>query len=279
MNSTIAVLLTCHNRQKKTLKCLDNLFKAMSVVSENKFQIYLVDDGSTDGTGDAVRTKYPDINVINGSGKLFWNRGMYTAWNEASKADYDYYLWLNDDTNLFPDSLQKLLKWCHDEKQDKAIIVGATCSTENKLLTYSGYYNEIQITPGSDLKICDYFHGNCVLVPRCIFKKVGNLDKSFPHAIGDFDYGFRARKAGFKSFISAGYTGYCESNKSLPQWCLSEISLKNRLKALYSPLGNAHPVYFFKYEYRHFGFHIAILHFITIHFRLFFPHLWKKKIL
>ena len=46
------------------------------------------------------------------------------------------------------------------------------------------------------------FNGNCVLIPQCVFKKVGNLDWTYRHAIGDIDYGYRVRKAGFKNYVA-----------------------------------------------------------------------------
>ena len=97
--SKVAVLLTCHNRVEKTLKCLSKLF-GQQVDESVKVTVYLVDDGSTDGTGIAVKDRYPDINVIYGDGSLFWNGGMHQAFAEALKVGFDYYLWLNDDTNL-----------------------------------------------------------------------------------------------------------------------------------------------------------------------------------
>ncbi len=50
-----------------------------------ELSVYLVDDGSSDGTGDAVRQAYPSVSVIRGDGTLFWNRGMRKAWEDALK--------------------------------------------------------------------------------------------------------------------------------------------------------------------------------------------------
>ncbi len=66
----------------------------------------MVDDASTDGTAAAIRSHYPGVEVIDGSGALFWNRGMYVGFGVALQRPADYYLWLNDDTELVPDALQ-----------------------------------------------------------------------------------------------------------------------------------------------------------------------------
>lgn len=147
---------------------------------------------------------------------------------------------------------------------------------EKGVTTYSGYDGSQKITPNGKLQECEKFNGNCVLIPQCVFKKVGNLDWTYRHAIGDIDYGYRVRKAGFKNYVATGYLGICESNPKLPAWARKEIPFIRRIKNLYSPLGYAEPIPFFLFEKRHIGFVTAVKHFITIHIRVLFPQLWKQ---
>ena len=96
----IAVLMTCYNRVDTTLACLQNLF-AQQIPNGYSFEVWLVDDASPDKTGEKVKADYPQINVIQSPGNLFWCKGMRLAWDKAAEAyDYDFYLWLNDDTHL-----------------------------------------------------------------------------------------------------------------------------------------------------------------------------------
>jgi GT2 family glycosyltransferase len=106
--TSIAVLMTCHNRKLKTLVTLESLFK-QTLTSEIALSVYLVDDGSTDGTSEGVQQKYPQVKLFSGDGNLFWNGGMRIAFSEAMKDEPDYYLWLNDDTVLAPEALNTLL--------------------------------------------------------------------------------------------------------------------------------------------------------------------------
>ena len=270
-----AVLITCYNRVSITLLCLENLFK-VELPLDVILDVYLVDDKSPDHTGGIVKKQYPDINVIEGTGSLYWNRGMYLAWKTAANAyDYDCYLWLNDDIILFPAAIKEML--FSSEKLNKmSIIVGSTCSQKNGEFTYGGYLlDKRKIFPDNTLQKCDIFCGNCVLIPGDVFHVLGNLDPFFHHAIGDLDYGFRARKAGVKCYVFEKYVGYCEMHETFPDWCLKEVPLVQRLRSLYSPLGNSQPYYYFRYELRNFGIHIALLHLLTIHLRLVFPQLWK----
>ena len=271
----IAVLLTCFNRVQKTLSCLDNLF---SGVPDNvELSVFLVDDGSTDGTGTMVKNKYPKVNVIEGTGNLYWNRGMHLAWDTASKEkSFDYYMLLNDDTFLYPGAIQELLD-CAQSLENRVVVCAAFCSEFSGRYSYGGRNeNGEPIVPNGKVQECHSINGNCLLVPKLVYDKVGNLDPIFPHAIGDFDYGYRAKSKGFASVTTKRYLGTCENNEFLPKWCYSNVPFKERIKSLYSPLGNSHPKYYFIYIKRHFGLPLALKHFLSIHLRLLMPSLWKQ---
>ena len=72
----IAVLIASHNRRDATLGCMSRLLPQLG----EDARVYLVDDGSHDGTAAAVAgLKDKRINVINGDGSLFWAKGMRKA--------------------------------------------------------------------------------------------------------------------------------------------------------------------------------------------------------
>ncbi|KHJ38168.1 glycosyl transferase family 2 [Pedobacter glucosidilyticus] len=276
---SIAVLITCHNRKSKTLQCLKNLFEQVGINSDFNIEVFLVDDASTDGTGHAVKEAFPDVNIILGNGNLYWNRGMHKAWTVAvSKKDFDYYLWLNDDTFLFDEAIKNLLE-ATDLTQDNAVICGCTFSTELQKISYGGNSEDGKLLlPNGLLQESYTFNGNVVLIPQFVYHKVGILDARFPHSIGDYEYALRIRKNNFKSFITKKYIGNCEGSDKLPDWCSPSLPLIKRIKSLYSPLGNSHPYYFFLFESRYHGYAIAVKHLLSIHMRLLFPQLWKAKI-
>src|SRR5690606_4621218 len=102
------VLLTCFNRREKTIQSLGALFASIKDVPDICIEIFLVDDGSTDDTAYTVERSFPSVKLIYGNGKLFWNRGMIKAWKQASQHDFDFYLWLNDDTIISKHGLKIL---------------------------------------------------------------------------------------------------------------------------------------------------------------------------
>ncbi|GAA4459056.1 glycosyltransferase [Nibrella saemangeumensis] len=276
MPFAIAVLITCHNRKEKTLLCLQQLFKQIILIKEFSFDVYLVDDASSDGTTEAVNLIFPNVIVIKGNGNLFWNRGMHLAWSYASNLkDYDFFLWLNDDSFLEPFAMQELLE-CENFKSQFVIVCGALCSAVDGTFSYGGRSSVgDNIVPNGSFQNCSFINGNCVLISKRVFHLVGNLDPFYPHAIGDIDYGLRALKLGVKIITTRKYIGFCERNTSSPKWCSPKLNLYERLKILYSPLGYSHPFFFFRFELKHFGLFIALKHFFTIHLRMFSPNLWR----
>ncbi|TDD95069.1 glycosyltransferase family 2 protein [Flavobacterium cellulosilyticum] len=275
MNPTIAVLLTCHNRKDKTLQCLTNLFVQQGLNVDFKFEVFLVDDASTDGTSEAVKSQFHSVKIIKGDGNLFWNRGMRLAWETAAASkNFDYYLWLNDDTFLLTDALITMLSGANIN----TIVCGSTYGLSNKKATYGGYVQQKLIEPNTFLQQCDYFNGNCVLICRDVFEKIGLLDSFFHHAVGDFDYSLRAKKAGVQFYVASKYIGTCENHVSLPKWRDPKVNLSARLNNLYSATSGCYPFEFFIYDRRHNGVLLAVRRFITLHLRALFPYLWFKNL-
>ena len=240
--------------------------------------VFLVDDGSADGTGEAVRKQFPSVNVIQGTGDLFWNRGMHLAWTEAATKDYGYYLWINDDTFLYSNAVSELIE-CSKQEKDQKIICGSACAATNKNeITYGGRVsnkNKI-VVPNGQRQRCDYFNGNMVLIPKYVYALLGPNDPQYRHAVGDYEYGLRAARNGIGSVVAPHVSGECNEHESLPGWCNPQVPMLKRLKLLYSPLGN-HPMEFFRYEKKYYGIATACFHYFTTHLHAVVPALWKIK--
>lgn len=281
----IAVLITCHNRKDKTLKCLEML-RAQVMPKEVELQVYLTDDGSTDGTGAAVREQFPYVNVIQGDGNLYWCGGMRLAWETASKVkDYDYYLWANDDTLFYPDCIKKLLAVAEEklaEKSKSCIVVGSVCDPETGDWTYGGRQRakigkdisgDEVFSENTPLR-CDTINGNCVLVPKEIFVTIGNLSSDFTHCMGDHDYGFRAVQAGFEIWVAPGFIGTCSKNPPAV-WSSPKTPIIKRLQLMYSHKGLALKEYM-SFCKKHTGSN-WIVYWLKAHLKAIFPQLWKLK--
>lgn len=235
----LAVLITSYNRRKITLSSLQALYKQNAI-----FDVFLVDDGSSDGTADAVNSYYPDVNIIKGNGNLFWVGGMRLAFAEALKYNYDYYLWLNDDTVLEPDALPRLLnthKLLIQRGCPNSIIVGSVKDPVTGAHTYGGRFRTDSwfsntfkpVKPHHEPQECDTMQGNIVLIPSLVADKVGNLDSAFVHTMGDLDYGLRARKLGCSVWVSPGYIGVCSRNSVSGSWADINLPWLERLQKVF----------------------------------------------
>ncbi|WP_244083933.1 glycosyltransferase family 2 protein [Desulforhabdus sp. TSK] len=281
----IAVLITCHNRREKTLSCLHALY-AQNIREDVGFVVYLVDDGCTDGTGDAVRKQFPAVHILQGDGSLYWCGGMRLAWAEAMKEDYDAYLWLNDDTVLLPGALDTMLataREVHAKEGHDGIIIGACRDPRSGRHSYGGrircsprtHLPDKTIPPGKEKIQCDTMEGNVVLVTQHIFRVLGNLSSEYTHAFGDTDYGMRARQHGIPLYMAPGYVALCEYNNRVRPWTDPSVPIKKRWANMISPLGLP-PKQWYVYVKRHTGVIWPVYFFKPI-FRVILPHLWNQR--
>jgi GT2 family glycosyltransferase len=245
---TIGTIITCHNRRNKTLKALRCLYNQQGIEDVN-LHIYLVDDGSTDGTTRAVKSTFPDTNLILGDGTLFWNGGMRLAFKEAMKNNHDYYFWLNDDTFLYDDALKKMIDHATNigkTNSKEVIVTGTIIDPVSRQENYGGRKQKdrwhpliFNLVKKSDvLQKCDTFNGNAVLIPDSVTKSIGNISREFSkqHS-GDIDYGLRAKYAGYETWVIPRIIGECSSNTIEGTIFDNTQTLKDRIRQMKTPRG------------------------------------------
>jgi GT2 family glycosyltransferase len=243
----IAVLITSHNRRDLTLASLNSLFRQRSV-EDVEIEVLLVDDGCSDGTGEAVLSRFPTVRVLEGDGTLYWNGGMRLAFAAAMQEGFDAYILFNDDTILYKDALERVVSLARERLVSgvPAIVAGSTRSPLTGQQSFGGFHRR---THGLVLKLemveahasnsipCEAMNGNFALIPAEIANVLGNLEEKFQHQFGDLDYGLRARQAGFDVIVIPGYVGDCFSNEFVGTWRDSTITFASRWRHLRSPKG------------------------------------------
>ena len=226
--SEIAILMTCHNRVATTVECLRRLLAAVAHLEGWSCKVFLVDDGSTDGTGERVRAAFPEVHVIDGDGMLYWARGMRKAWEAAivERDDWDGYLWLNDDAELDDKSLVQLMA----ANDGESIVVGELKNADGKIV--------YGVREGG------LFTGNCVLVPRKVYERIGMICGEYSHAWADSDYARRAMRAGV-NIVSGGVVGTAEGHPNRPS--LKGLQFGERMRLLRDPKGwNLHDLWLYR---------------------------------
>ncbi len=276
MMQKVAILLTVHNRREKTLECLHDCYQQIDSMKGDdsySFSVYLVDDGSTDGTSEAVMDMFPQTHIIKGDGSLFWNQGMRLAWKTAAEEGQDFYLWLNDDTIMKEGALSCIMETSLFLRH-RAIVVGTAVNAQGKL-SYGGRSRSGKIiAPDPVIPVpCYTFNGNLVLVPSHVYKVLGNLEERYRHGFGDYDYGVRAVKAKVVRVVAPGILCECDRNIGIPKWRNGSYPLKMRIKYLCGPKGRP-PREQFLYDCRSQGILFAVMHAMSIFVKVLFP---KKR--
>ena len=202
----VGVIIPTHNRwsiASRSLQCL------ITDRYRNK-QIYLIDDGCTDETKGQVSLLFPDINVLNGDGSLWWSGAINLGLINILQHNFDLILWLNDDNYVEEETIQRLVN-AHICLGQNSIVAARTKSLLTNLDEWQG--NPPRWHPHYETwnKVCgenEYMPlehppgGRGVLFPVHCFREVGLVDnKSFPHYWADHDFHYRAMKAGFQYFL------------------------------------------------------------------------------
>jgi GT2 family glycosyltransferase len=65
----VYIIIPVHNRKQITIACLENLNTCGDL---QKYRVIVVDDGSKDGTAEAIREQYPMVEILTGDGNLWW---------------------------------------------------------------------------------------------------------------------------------------------------------------------------------------------------------------
>ncbi|MCK5215185.1 MAG: glycosyltransferase family 2 protein [Candidatus Omnitrophica bacterium] len=205
----IYVAIAVYNRKKRTLQCLECLksqdFKDIEVV--------ICDDGSTDGTGDAIRQHYPDTVILTGDGNFWWSKSMNQCLRYILKVagPQDYVLTLNDDLVIDKDYVSRLLacakEWprsligsLHVDKDNPDRVTDAGF-TWNKWLAKYRYALRDKGERRDDYSgvlSSDMLPGRGTLISVRVFEEAGLYDEDFlPQYLSDEDFSLRAVKMGY----------------------------------------------------------------------------------
>jgi len=280
----IAVLITSYNRKKKTIACLNSLFTT-NIDKKYTIAVYLVDDGSTDGTSIEVHNSYPKVNIIKSKGNLFWAGGMRLAWKTAIKSNhYDAFLLLNDDVRLMPDFFENIIN-THEYSLKKYGSGGIyVCSTINKntgKVSYGGMkvknkffkVNYSKVIPSDKPINCHMTNANILFVTKKVVDKIGILDPKFVHGEADYDYSLLANENKIPVLVCPNIGGFCENDHG-NNWAAKGSTFNERLDYLYSPKGLAYKehLYFIK---RHYPLSLPYA-FVMLWLKTIFPSLWDN---
>ncbi len=232
----VEIIIPVYNRRETTLQGLQSL----SRIDKSGFAVHIiiVDDGSTDGTSDAIRQNFPEVQIVAGDGNLHYAAGTNRGISAALERKPDFILTANDDAVFHEQFLQRLIKTANINPRS---IVGALLllwSEPHKVFQVGQVWNTFKggwdipenltafNVPQAAFEV-ECLVGNCVLFPVEAVRENGLMDEeNFPHGWGDAQYLMRMRKAGWKLLVEPKAFVWCEPNtypKPLHQLPVSEI--------------------------------------------------------
>jgi len=77
--------------------------------------------------------------------------------------------------------------------------------------------------------------GNCVLVPRSVYRKIGPIYGGFNHGGGDYDYAYLMHENGIPFYCASKVLGWCKANHT--NFTFEGKNLWQRLRLLWAPKG------------------------------------------
>lgn len=211
----VTIVILNWNREADTLECLDSLVR----MKYSSFSIVVVDNGSTDGSPEAIerwgRENRPLTQIRNAVNRGFV-RGSNQGMRHALSTDTDYLFLLNNDTVVEPDALSLLIATA--ERSGDIGMVGPKVYQHGKgpVLDSAGTRTITWLAQGflvghgeEDRGQYDaaatagmpYVTGTALLVKRAVLEKVGLMDEDYFCYFDDFDWGLRAREAGYRLLL------------------------------------------------------------------------------
>lgn len=207
----VGIIILTLNQREKTLRCLESL----GAVKSPSFKILLWDNGSGDGTAEAVQEAFPEVIVHYN----FRNIGVASGRNEAAKIMSEnfnprYFLFLDNDMTVEPHFLEALIA-PFEHSSSLAQTTAKICDLNDHRRLYGAGGCQAQFWRGDTMHVgygehdygqydnprkC-YPSGGCMLVRADVYEKLGGFDPNFdPYGSEDLDFGLRAQKAGYYGF-------------------------------------------------------------------------------
>ncbi|MDP1721735.1 MAG: glycosyltransferase family 2 protein [Candidatus Gottesmanbacteria bacterium] len=231
IKSYVAIILVNWNGKKDTLECLASLRQVKSQKSPpkvdqplaEKVKVIVVDNGSTDGSVEAIRNNFPDVEVIETGRNLGFSGGNNAGIRRAREQGADFVWLLNNDTVVDKNALTTLIDACRDSRVGIAgskiyFASGREYHKERyqetelgKVIWYAGGFIDWENMYASHRGVDEvdkgqydkteetlFVTGCSMMVRKEVFEKIGLFDEKFFAYLEDLDYCLRAKRAGYK---------------------------------------------------------------------------------
>jgi GT2 family glycosyltransferase len=201
----VSAIVVNYRRADMTCACLRALRDALDRLGES-WEIVVVDNGSHDGSVDAIRAELPEAAVV----ELPENRGFPTAASEGiRRSTGEWVALVNNDVIVEPDAIRELLR-VGESAPDVGSVAAQMRFADGDVINSAGIgvdrlgvaYDRLLGQPlaASEAKPVEVFgaSGGGALHRRRMLDEVGGMDESYFFALDDADLAWRARMRGWR---------------------------------------------------------------------------------
>lgn len=217
----VEIVTPVHNRRELTLQCL----RSLSRIDRTGLDIHVVvvDDGSTDGTADAVREQFSEVEIVPGDGNLWYTAGTNLGIETALKRDPDYVLCVNDDSIFDEKSVREMVECA--ERHPRSVVGSLLLlwDTPHKIFQVSPQWKTwmggwqlwqqqtVWTIPAKAWEV-EMIVGNCILYPARVFAEVGLMNPKNSAQYGDAEFTTRIRRNNWRLLIEPRARVFCQPN-------------------------------------------------------------------
>ncbi|MDY6895442.1 MAG: glycosyltransferase family 2 protein [Thermotogota bacterium] len=167
------------------------LINSLNGLTYPNYRILIVDDYSTDGSGDKLYKTFPGVSLIKNEKNLNYCKSFNNGFREALKNGAEYVFIVNNDTSDFsPDYLEEILKAFNENAS--VGMVGTWCYDYDGGIRCDGTAKDRFGVP-METPTEGY------IIKREVFEKIGLFDENLVIYYEDLDFIVRLRKAGYKT--------------------------------------------------------------------------------
>lgn len=210
---TVHALVPVFNRLAMTQAIIGCLRKQ---VLDEPLQIVVIDDGSSDGTAEYLKTE-TDLTVLQGDGHLWWAGAIDLGLKHvlANAPASDWVALINNDTSFAPDFLQNLLDAARtaapaavgsilcDEKAPEHVLSIGPLIDSRRFKIADRLQEHHQIRPDDTLYDVDALSGRGALYAVAAVRAAGGMrPRMLPHYLADYELALRVARAGYRLVVS-----------------------------------------------------------------------------
>lgn len=230
--SDLSIVLVCWNNKDYLEPCLRSLYEGNL---HSRFDVVVVDNGSTDGSQEMLRSQYPEIGIVQND----HNVGLAKACNQGTQATQGrYVLLLNNDTLVNGPSLDAMVKFM-DETADASAVGGRLLNPDGSFqagyANFSSLREEFLIATRIGERLRDGYPSHldvvveepmpvgwlssaCLLLRRAALDEVGLLDEGYFIYGDEADLQYRLQQAGWKVYYLPSVFTIHYGGRSMNRW-------------------------------------------------------------